>query len=247
MPNTRKRRRDQRGGDRPADERGRRCSRRRAPLAAAGAALAGRAHRRAPGRFSDIWPSVTTRLAGRQAALDHRDRALRSSATVTGRVDRPCSSAPDQVDEGALRALVHRRRRHGRCAWASVCSVRLHVDELARPQLRARRSRSAPSAATVPVAGSTWLSATDSSPAPRSAPVSWLSAWSPAACEAVRRASTSRWKSPCGTVKVTAIGSIWLTLTMPVVDRWSRPCCRDRPGARRRGRRPARRSGSSAR
>jgi hypothetical protein len=47
-----------------------------------------------------------------------------------------------------------------------------------------------------------------SSPEPRSAPVSWLSAWVVRGRVKPFETSDRRWKSPWGTVKVTAIGVI---------------------------------------
>ena len=134
------RRRDQRGGDRPADEgRGDVHARRlrlaapAAPAAlAAGAPHAGRA---TPARLQRHLAVGDHRLAGAEAALDHRDGAL--GGDHVDRLRRPTLlSGPTTIDEGAVRALVHRRAGTV-MALRSVCRVSLHVDELARPQLPA--------------------------------------------------------------------------------------------------------------
>src|ERR1700761_4335137 len=52
-------------------------------------------------------------------------------------------------------------------------------------------------------------------PVSRSSPVSWLSARTGRGRRKPSDACTSRWNSPCGTEKLTAIGSPWLMPTMP--------------------------------
>ncbi len=99
----------------------------------------------------------------------------------------------------------------------SVCRVRRTFTNWPGQSVRASFGNRAFSS-TVAVEGSTWLSTIDNTPSPSASPVSWLNA---SAASGVRKPSDTWarcWKSPCGTVKVTAIGVIWLTLTMPVVS-----------------------------
>jgi hypothetical protein len=69
---------------------------------------------------------------------------------------------------------------------------------------------------TVPVPWSTRLSAMASAPVSRSSPVSWPIARTGRGRRKPSDATTSRWNSPCGTEKVTAMGCTWLITTMPV-------------------------------
>ena len=146
---------------------------RRAPASAAGAgALAAAARGRASrGRGSAV--AARDRHLGavgqpREAGRHHRGRAARARLmTLSVSVCRPTvdlahrtvSSSPTHIDEGAVRAALHRRGRHHDHMRQRV-DEEPHVDELARPELQVRRWGSCAFSFTVPVVWSTWLSTT---------------------------------------------------------------------------------------